>query len=136
VSKPFHQTENPAGRMVGESFKEYADRLYGMYRAALADQRVGGDLMGFDGKYGQVVTEFGDIPPTEPVVVFRAQDKLLPAVLDHYHLLAHNEGSPQKHLDLIEAALERVQEWQEENPTKVPDSSRHDVDGLRPLPEN
>lgn len=91
--------------------------------------------MGFDGKYGRVTTEFGDIPDTEPVIVFRAQDKLLPAVLDHYLTLAIDAGSPPKHLDLIDAAMDRVSDWQEENFTKVPDSSRHDVDGLRPLPE-
>ncbi len=90
--------------------------------------------MGFDGKYGLVTTEFGDIPDTEPVIVFRAQDKLLPAVLEHYAALAEQAGSPQKHVLLIEAAQDRVEEWQAANFTKVPDSSRHDVDGLRPLP--
>lgn len=90
--------------------------------------------MGFDGKYGRVTTEFGDIPDTEPVVVFRSQDKLLPYVLRAYAELAEQHGSPQKHLDLIEGAIERVRAWQAENFTKVPTSERHDVDGLRPMP--
>lgn len=28
---------DPAARMTGESYKDYADRIYGMYRAALTD---------------------------------------------------------------------------------------------------
>lgn len=31
------QPADPARRQVGESHKEYADRVYGMYRAALVD---------------------------------------------------------------------------------------------------
>lgn len=90
--------------------------------------------MGFDGKYGRVTTEFGDIPDTEPVLVFRAQDKLLPSVLAEYYELAERAGSPGKHLDLIMDARDRVIAWQAENFTKVPNSERHDYDGLRPLP--
>ena len=91
--------------------------------------------MGFDGKYGRVTTEFGDIPDTEPVLVFRAQDSLLPSVLEHYYELAEEAGSPTKHLLLIQGAIHRVEDWQAENRTKVPNSERHDYDGLRPMPE-
>ncbi len=31
-------TADPARRQIGESYKDYADRIYGMYRAVLADQ--------------------------------------------------------------------------------------------------
>lgn len=91
--------------------------------------------MGFDGKYGKVTTEFGDIPDSEPVLVFRAQDLLLPAVLFEYRRLAEAFGSPEKHLDLIRDARLRVLAWQRENPTRIPTSERHAVEGLRPLPE-
>lgn len=91
--------------------------------------------MGFDGKYGRVTTEYGDIPDTEPVLVFRAQDKLLPDVLHAYYQLCSQSGSPVKHLDLVRDAYDRVTAWQAENFTKVPNSERHDVEGLRPLPE-
>lgn len=91
--------------------------------------------MGYDGKYGRVTTEFGNIPDNEPVLVFRAQDALLPQVLHAYYGLAATAGSPEKHLDLILAAKARVKEWQAKNHTKIPTSERHDVDGLRPLPE-
>lgn len=91
--------------------------------------------MGFDGKYGAVTTEFGDIPASEPVLVFRAQDRLLPAVLFEYRRLADAFGSPEKHLALIDAARERVLAWQAENFTQTPTSASHDHDGLRPLPE-
>lgn len=29
--------QDPARRMVGESFRDYADRIYGMYRALVTD---------------------------------------------------------------------------------------------------
>lgn len=90
--------------------------------------------MGYDGKYGRVTTEFGDIPDTEPVLVFRAQDQLLPEVLRMYLHLCAMSGSPAKHLNLVAEAITRVQAWQAENFVKVPTSQRHDHDGLRPLP--
>ncbi len=37
MTSAFHAVENPAGRMVGESYKDYADRLYGMYRAQVSE---------------------------------------------------------------------------------------------------
>lgn len=90
--------------------------------------------MGFDGKYGRVTTEFGDIPDSEPVLVFRAQDVLLPDVLLAYYELCKSGGSPEKHLGLVRDARERVLAWQRDNFTKVPNSARHDVNGLLPLP--
>lgn len=68
--------------------------------------------MAFDGKYGRVTTEFGDIGEDEPVVVFRAQDPLLPKVLMYYHLFCLKAGSPRKHLSIILDTIERVRQWQ------------------------
>src|SRR5689334_6506312 len=78
--------------------------------------------MGYDGKYGQVTTEFGDIGEDEPVIVFRAQDKLLPNVLAHYLQVCTMAGSPRRHLDIILDSVQRVRAWQAEHPTKVPGS--------------
>jgi hypothetical protein len=57
--------------------------------------------MAIDTKYGRVTTERGTIGEDEPVVVFRAQDELLPKVLAYYHQLCLEEGSPRHHLDGI-----------------------------------
>lgn len=57
--------------------------------------------MAYDRKYGKVTTEFGNIGEDEPVVVFRAQDVLLPKVLAYYHLFCMKIGSPRFHLNLI-----------------------------------
>jgi hypothetical protein len=82
--------------------------------------------MGFDGKYGRVTTEHGDIPEDEPVIVFRAQDKLLPMVLAFYKTCCKSSGSPERHLDLIDESYEGVVQWQTDNQDKVkqPDSER------------
>jgi hypothetical protein len=78
--------------------------------------------MGYDGKYGRVTTEHGDIPDEEPVVVFRARDMLTPSVLDSYYTMCKAVGSPQRHLDLIEATRLTFVEWQTKHGHRVPAS--------------
>ena len=78
--------------------------------------------MGYDSKYGKVTTEFGNIGENEPVVVFRAQDKLLPKILAYYHLFCLKAGSPRRHLNIILDTKEQVENWQVKNITKVPTS--------------
>jgi hypothetical protein len=78
--------------------------------------------MAIDAKYGRVTLEHGTIGEDEPVVVFRATDRLLPKVLAYYHLFCMREGSPRRHLDLILNSLDRVLAWQEAHPTRTPDS--------------
>lgn len=82
--------------------------------------------MGWDGKYGQVTTEHGDIPAGEPVIVFRARDALTAPLISCYYKLCEEHGSPQRHLDLIEEAYKVFADWQEANPGQVrtPDSER------------
>lgn len=75
--------------------------------------------MGLDSKYGQVTTEHGDIGEDEPVVVFRARDAKLPAVLTYYRDLCRLSGSPDRHIDLIQNTRETVRNWQEEHPDQV-----------------
>jgi hypothetical protein len=81
--------------------------------------------MGIDGKYGQVTTEFGNISDDEPVVVFRAQDKLLPALLEEYMMLCKDAGSPQHHIDRIKKTFAEVWHWQQENHTQIPNSNTY-----------
>lgn len=78
--------------------------------------------MAKDLKYGKVTTEFGTIGEDEPVVVFRAKDKLLPKVLSYYHLFCLKEGSNRDHLSLILDAKNLVDHWQRGNETRRPES--------------
>jgi hypothetical protein len=78
--------------------------------------------MAIDLKYGRVTLERGTIGEDEVVVVFRAQDALLPKVLAYYHLFCLRAGSPRRHLDMILDARETVEEWQDSNKTKTPSS--------------
>ena len=59
----------------------------------------------------------------EPVVVFRAQDKLLPKLLGYYHMFCLKVGSPREHLNLILDSREAVVKWQEQHEAKVPTSA-------------
>lgn len=78
--------------------------------------------MAVDGKYGRVTLEKGSIGEDEPVVVFRAQDKLLPKLMDIYGFLCEIAGSPKVHLDLIKESANKIRAWQEEHHTQVPRS--------------
>lgn len=75
-----------------------------------------------DAKYGRVTLERGTIPDDEPVVVFRAQDKLLPKLLDIYRFLCEIAGSPERHLDLIRNSAANIRAWQAVNFTQTPQS--------------
>lgn len=82
--------------------------------------------MGYDSKYGRVTTEHGDIPEDEPVIVFRARDKITCEMLGIYWNLCKDAGSPKRHLDLIKETHDTFVSWQKANPDKVrtPDSER------------
>lgn len=56
------------------------------------------------------------------MIVFRARDTLTPSVLDGYYAMCKAVGSPQRHLDLIEANLLSFVHWQTEHGHRVPDS--------------
>lgn len=80
--------------------------------------------MAIDLKYGKVTMEKGDVGEDEPVIVFRAQDMLVPKLLGYYHLFCLKAGSPRHHLDAILNAREKIIAWQIEHVTqiKVPSS--------------
>jgi hypothetical protein len=83
--------------------------------------------MAIDRKYGHV--HFGQpnsIGDDEPVVVFRAQDALLPDLLTVYSEMCRNAGSPARHIDGIAVARDDVVQWQEHHRTQVPQSAPHD----------
>lgn len=82
--------------------------------------------MGYDGKYGKVTTEHGDIPDDEPVIVFRGRDKMVPAMLRFYLDMCAENGSPQRHLDLVQRSAANIIQWQVEHSDQArqPDSER------------
>lgn len=79
--------------------------------------------MAIDTKYGRVTLERGTIGEDEPVVVFRAQDAMLPALLGWYRARCATAGSPNRHLASIDADREAVDEWQEHHRTQIPQSA-------------
>ncbi len=78
--------------------------------------------MAVDRKYGRVILEHGTIGEDEPVVVFRAQDQLLPEVLAVYAQMCIAHGSPAEHIQGLELSARRVIEWQREHHIQVPRS--------------
>ena len=78
--------------------------------------------MAIDRKYGRVTLEHGTVADDEPVVVFRAQDRLLPELLSLYRSLCFEASSPRRHLDLIDDSAEAVLNWQDSHPIRTPDS--------------
>jgi hypothetical protein len=79
--------------------------------------------MPIDRKYGRILTERGTIGPNEPVVVFRAQDRLLPKLLKVYRYFCELAGSPEHHLRAIDQAAADVKGWQENHFTQTPQST-------------
>lgn len=80
--------------------------------------------MAIDNKYGRVTLENSTIGEDEPVVVFRAQDKLLPDLLKIYRVLCRIAGSPERHLELIHESAQKIRVWQQENFTQTPQSKQ------------
>lgn len=78
--------------------------------------------MATDGKYGRVTFERGDIGEDEPVFILRAQDQLVPLVLECYRDLCREYNCPTEHIDGIMAMKYRIEHWQDkpENFTKLP----------------
>jgi hypothetical protein len=75
--------------------------------------------MGYDAKYGHVTTEYGSIPMDEPVIIFRAQDRLAPLMITVYSVFCGMVGSPARHIELANRAQRRFEDWQENNWEKV-----------------
>jgi len=78
--------------------------------------------MAVDKKYGRVTLEHGNIGEDEPVMVFRAQDKLLPPLIAYYLMLCLNAGSPMRHLRLVSERHDEIVAWQDEHHSRVPNS--------------
>jgi hypothetical protein len=80
----------------------------------------------YDRKYGNVTLEHGSVGDDEPVIVFRAQDQLLPKVLKIYRILCEVAGSPDNHLAAIDDTATYINAWQLNNYTQTPRSNGYD----------
>lgn len=90
--------------------------------------------MGIDSKYGRVTTEFGTIGEDEPVIVFRAQDRLVPDLLKVYNIMCKLAGSPDHHMELVHGADEPAfLAWQAGHHTQTPTSDSQ-IDRIRSAP--
>lgn len=79
--------------------------------------------MAVDLKYGRIhFEEPNTIGEDEPVVVFRAQDRLLPKLLKVYRYFCELAGSPDKHLRLIDEGAAIIKQWQISHRTQTPQS--------------
>ena len=85
-------------------------------RRATADELLAPAIHRHDSTYGKVTTEHGTIGADEPVIVFRAKDKLLPALLDAYAEMCAAAGSPTRHLKILAESRANIVAWQAENP--------------------
>ena len=81
--------------------------------------------MRMDHKYiGKIFMNDGTTVPKEEWIVFRAKDKFVPEMLDHYIELCEKGGAGQFHVEGMKEIKERVLKYQEDNPNlcKVPDT--------------
>jgi hypothetical protein len=80
-----------------------------------------------DLKYGEVTLEHkpDSLTDDEPVIVFRAQDGITKHLLHQYREDCVQAGCTRAHIDMVDAAANRFEEWQDENPerVKIPDAA-------------
>ena len=76
-----------------------------------------------DGKYktdGDITKLDGTpVPDDEPLVLFRAKDKLLPQVLAAYQKLCQDTGCQAQQVDSLGPLIQQVKDWQAANQDKV-----------------
>ena len=83
--------------------------------------------MPYDKKYGRVTLENQrNVGDDEPVIVFRAKDKLLPGLLTVYRRFCELAGSPDNHLAAIDDTAADIKAWQFQNGSQVPQSAGYD----------
>lgn len=59
------------------------------------------------------------VDENEPLILFRAQDKLVPELLEKYEELCRAAGSPEEHLNTLREKIDKIKKWQADNPDKV-----------------
>lgn len=76
-----------------------------------------------DGKYrtdGNLTKLDGTpIPDDEPLILFRAKDKLTPELLEHYKEMCQKAGCQPQQVDSLDELIQQFRDWQVANPDKV-----------------
>ena len=76
-----------------------------------------------DGKYktdGNITKMDGTpIPDDEPLILFRAKDKLLPQVIENYKKLCQDAGCQPQQVESLGPLVQQVKDWQTANAGKV-----------------
>ena len=76
-----------------------------------------------DGKYktdGNITKMDGTpIPDDEPLILFRAKDKLLPQVIENYKRLCQAAGCQPQQVESLGPLVQQVKDWQTANAGKV-----------------
>ncbi len=76
-----------------------------------------------DGKYktdGNITKLDGTpIPDDEPLVLFRAKDKLLPQLLEDYKQLCQDADCQAQQVETLGPLIQQVKDWQAANQDKV-----------------
>lgn len=71
--------------------------------------------------YNRIQDPEGKIPEDEPVMLFRAKDKLFVEILQTYRgKLLYHKAQPAM-IELVDQHIELAKVWQATNPTKLPD---------------
>jgi hypothetical protein len=83
--------------------------------------------MPIDRKYGRVTLENQrNVGEDEPVIVFRAQDRLLPKLLKVYRYFCDLAGSPENHLLAIDDTARVIKDWQIQHGARTPTSTGYE----------
>lgn len=72
--------------------------------------KTSGDITKLDGT---------PVPEDEPLILFRAKDKLLIPLLEHYQQICSQAGSLPKHMDLLQKRIDEIKKWQAEHPERM-----------------
>jgi hypothetical protein len=72
--------------------------------------KTSGDLTKLDGT---------SIPADEPLILFRAHDKLLVQLLEYYTELCQKAGSPEAQLNLLSKRIVEIKAWQASHQDKL-----------------
>ncbi len=59
------------------------------------------------------------IPDDEPIILFRAKDKLTPQMLEAYKKLCLDAGCQPGQIESLDPMIEKFKNWQAANPDKV-----------------
>lgn len=74
--------------------------------------------MAYSLKHGHVLTQFGNIPMNEPVVILRAQDSLAEGAISYWCQAAKAAGVKQEVIDRMFEANRAMADWKKK---KLPD---------------